>query len=136
MWVKEAQDGGRRLQLCVVPTVPTRAYYWNVRVSVDGLPVWGDGGTVQTVTREKQAACVTSKPLAQGRVSYWTSFQYRASARENQPAETPGPPPQPGTANTSIASRPEAAGGTPTSALAPTWERGYEWTFRCNRGRP
>jgi hypothetical protein len=135
LWVKEAQDGGRRLQLCIVPTVPTREYYWNVRVSVDGVPVWGEGGTVQTVTREKQAACVTSKPLAQGRVSYWTSFQYKGSGGQSQSVPSPSASPQPGTVNTRIASRPEATDGAPTSALAPTWERGYEWKFRWTSPR-
>ena len=135
LWARETRNGRRTVDLCVVPTVQTREYYWRIRVLADDKEVWSDNNVVRSFTSGAHMECVTSAPLPAGRLAYWMSFQYQVSGGEHQPKVPLGGPAQPERAETNVASRPEVARDAPTSTFAPTWDRGDEWKFRWSSPR-
>jgi len=135
LWARETRDGGRRVQLCVAPTVRTDEYYWRIRLLVEEKEVWTDNNVVRSFAAGTQVECVTSSPLPEGRLSYWMSFQYRESGGERQPASPQGGQGQARREETSGVPRPETAREILSSVNVPTWNRGDEWRFRWSSPR-
>jgi len=130
LWVKETGDGGRKVQVCIVPMIATQEYYWSVRVLLDDKEAWTDNSVVRTLRPDRRVNCVTSRPLAEGRLLYWASFQYK-----DQQISSPVAPVLSGGSEARIAPSPQSSRGGLSSVEVPIWNLGDEWRIHWSSPR-
>ncbi len=155
LWVKEVPGVSRKVEICLVPSISVAEYYWTVAVLVDDKATWHHSNTVSKgFGGRSPIECVTSGALPPGRLTYSTSFRYKALegiAPAVAPQPTTAPPKAPVTAQPPPAAQRPADTTPPsskvsppavetsvaglTSAQAPTWLVGYEWKYRWSSPR-
>jgi hypothetical protein len=80
LWVKETQEAGRTVRVCLAPKIEGTSYNWYLTVLVDGKDTWSyqslqlsakPGGLRRAID------CAASPTLPEGRLTFEAVFRYR-----------------------------------------------------------